>query len=141
MSVVKTIYSIMKLEKNQKYTRTQIKDIVGGELQTYLPQKNKIILAGCFNLELNPDAPNQIQAGIGPIISKKAFLLSQQPETIFPVFLKDKENNKEYVYIGNYKYKPNTITNDPSKIKEAENKSGRHKGLSYLFDLIKAPFS
>lgn len=127
----------MSFIKDKLYTRTDIQHILGGEIQTYLPQKNHVILAGCFCKELNPDAPEQIQAGIGPQISAKARLLSEQPETVFPVFLKDKEKDKHYVYQGNYQYKPNSLTNDPSKLDEAGHKSDRHGELSYLFDLLK----
>jgi hypothetical protein len=128
----------MNLDRNKNYTRTDIQKIVGGEIQTYLPQKNGQILAGCFCKELNPDAPNQIQAGKGSKIYGKARLLSEQPETIFLVFIKNNEKDKDYQYIGNYKYKPNSFTEDAKKIKEAEQKSKRYQALSCLFDLRKA---
>ncbi|PSB09629.1 hypothetical protein C7B62_12640 [Pleurocapsa sp. CCALA 161] len=127
----------MKFDKNKQYSRREIQKIVGGEIQTYLPQKNHRILAGCFCRELNPDAPKQIQAGKGTRIYAKARLLAEQPETIIPVFIKNKEKDKCYQYIGNYKYKLNSITKDISKIKEAEEKSKRSNSLSCLFDLVK----
>jgi len=125
----------MSFVKDKLYTRQEIQQLVGGEIQTYLPQSNKIILAGCFSRELNPDAPNEIQAGNAHRVSAKAYLLSQQPETIFPVFLKEKKKDKHYSYIGRYKYMENSITHDTNKICEAEEKSGRHGELSYLFKL------
>jgi hypothetical protein len=128
----------MKFDKNKQYTRKEIQGLVGGEIQTYLPQKNHKILAGCFCQELNPDAPEQIQAGKGTRIYAKARLLSGQPETIFPVFIKNKEKGKYYKYVGDYQYKLKSITEDNQKIKEAENKSERHEALSCLFDLLKA---
>lgn len=42
-------------------------------------KKNKRILAGCFNLELNPDCPNQVQAGnAGKVTTKAELLISHQ---------------------------------------------------------------
>ncbi len=43
------------------YTREEIQGEVGGEMPTYLPQNNNGILAGCFNEELNPNCPNEVQ--------------------------------------------------------------------------------
>jgi hypothetical protein len=62
--------------------------MVGGEIQTYLPQKNGIILAGCFTIDkMNPGAPERVQVGDLPKVTAKALLLSHQPDTAFPVFL------------------------------------------------------
>lgn len=86
----------VKFSSKRTYTRTEIKDVVGGENQTYLPQKNKIILPGCFNKELNPDCPEEIQIGYPDKVMSKAFLLMDQPETRFPVFVKNRYYDKEY---------------------------------------------
>ena len=121
--------------RSQEYTRTEIQKMVGGEIQTYLPQKNKIILAGCFNRELNPDCPNEIQAGMPPKVAKKAELLISQPQTIFPVFTKDLICSVYYRYEG--RFRCISGSNDSKAIAIAEQKSGRVGGLSYVFRLEK----
>ncbi len=120
---------------SKEYTRTEIQKMVGGEIETYLPQKNKIILAGCFNRELNPDCPNEIQAGMAPKVAKKAELLISQPQTIFPVFTKDLIRSRCYRYEGLFRCISGS--NDSKAITVAEQKSGRVGGLSYVFRLEK----
>ena len=126
-----------KPQPNIPYTRADIQTMVGGELPTYLPQKNKVILAGCFTIDqMNPDAPTEVQAGNKPKVASKAVLLSQQPDTIFPVFLKQKRSDKHYFFKGNFKFK--AISNASSDIKKAEAKSKRHNMLSYVITLQQA---
>jgi hypothetical protein len=126
---------VLVFNLNKKYTRTDIQQALGGEIQTYLPQKGFIILAGCFNRELNPDCPTQIQAGSLPKVIEKAKLLKSQPQTIFPVFTKETENDKYYTYVGQFKCK--SASNNKELIHEAELKSGRHGKISYLLNLEK----
>lgn len=121
-------------DSNKKYTRTDIQQARGGEIQTYLPQKDFIILAGCFNRQSNPDCPTQIQAGSLPKVIEKAKLLKSQPETIFPVFTKETENDKYYTYVGHFKCE--SASNDKELIQEAESKSGRYGKISYLLNLV-----
>ncbi len=120
-------------ERNKNYTRTEIQSLVGGEIQTYLPQKNKIILAGCFNEELNPGCPYEIQAGKKPKVTAKAELLMNQTDTVFPVFTRATQKSKHYTYVGQFRC--SSGTNAPNAIKEAELKSGRIAGLSYVLTL------
>ena len=120
-------------QRNTPYTRTDIKNQLGGEVQTYLPQNKKIILAGCFTVDnMNPDAPDIIQAGNAPKVAAKAVLLSNQPES-FPVFLKQKSSDKHYFFEGYFKFKD--ISNDAAVIAAAELRSGRFDELSYVFEL------
>ncbi|CAN5852907.1 hypothetical protein BH10CHL1_BH10CHL1_22930 [soil metagenome] len=114
------------------YTRTEIQGMVGGELQTYLPQKNKCILAGCFSLELNPCAPNIIQVGKLPQVKAKAELLARQPENRFPVFVRESDQHL-YSFQGYFKFR--SITDNRSEIEVAERKSGRLGELSYVIYL------
>lgn len=119
---------------NTIYSRAQIQAMIGGELQTYLPQKAKIILAGCFAVEKkNPDAPNEIQAGNLPKVAAKADLLASQPATVFPVFLRKSEVSRDYYFVGNYK----CIRQNKSAgvIAKAEARSGRHGELSCVLYL------
>lgn len=107
--------------------------MVGGEIQTYLPQNEGKILAGCFNLELNPDCPSQIQAGNAYTVRRKAELLIKQPENIFPVFIKKTKKDSVYEYIGQFRCISGT--NKQSVLNDAEARSGRFGELSYVFSL------
>ena len=90
----------MQFSKNKEYKRRDIQKILGGELQSYLPQKNDIILAACLSLESNPDAPHEVQVGNAPKVVKKAELLSDQQETHFPVFMRnDRRSGSNYKFI------------------------------------------
>jgi hypothetical protein len=121
-------------QRNTPYTRTDIKNHLGGEIQTYLPQNKKIILAGCFTVDsMNPDAPAIIQAGNAPKVAAKAKLLSSPPHTVFPVFLKQKSSDKHYFFEGCFKFK--SISNDAAVIAAAELRSGRFDELSYVLEL------
>ena len=119
---------------NVPYTRSEIQVMCGGESQTYLPQKNKIILAGCFTVEkMNPAAPKEIQAGKAPKVITKAELLSQQPNTRFPVFLKQCRSDRLYFFKGYFKFK--SMSKKPRVIANAEARSGRKNELSYVITL------
>jgi hypothetical protein len=119
------------------YTRTDIQAMVGGELQTYLPQKNKVILAGCFTKDaMNPRAPDVVQVGNVPKVVAKAVLLSQQPETVFPVFVKQCQSDKTYRFCGNYRF--SSLSDDPDEIRAAERASGREGELAFVLRLKSA---
>jgi hypothetical protein len=118
---------------NKEYTRSEIQKIVGGELQTYLPQKDKRILAGCFNEELNPECPNEVQAGSSPRVKAKAELLLEQQDNVFPVFTKPTMKSKTYQYKGYYRCVSGT--NDRSALALAEEKSSRHGQIPYVLKL------
>lgn len=120
---------------NTPYTRSDIQLMVGGEIQTYLPQKNRVILAGCFAIDANPNAPDEVQVGLAPKVKRKAVLLSEQPETVFPVFIKQERNNRHYQFCGNYKFK--SLSEDISEIRTAEAASGRNGKLAYVLRLQK----
>lgn len=121
-------------QRNTPYTRTDIKNQLGGELQTYLPQNKKIILAGCFTIDnKNPDAPDIIKAGNKPKVAAKAKLLSSQPNTVFPVFLKQRSTEKHYFFEGCFRFK--SISDKSAVIAAAEKKSGRLNELSFVVEL------
>lgn len=126
----------MTFNKNKDYKRSDIQKILGGELQSYLPQKNRIILAACLSIESNPDAPIEVQVGNAPKVIKKAELLSKQPKTNFPVFLKNRRADKNYKFIGYYRFE--SLINTKKIIKKAEKKSGRYDELAYVLLLKKA---
>jgi hypothetical protein len=76
------------------YTRQQIHDVVGGELQTYLPTSNKEVVAGCFTPRYNPRLPYKILIGDAPKVVEKAKNLVSR-KNIIPVFKKIAVNKWE----------------------------------------------
>ena len=128
-------YNPRALSGNQLYTRKDIQELVGGEIQTYLPQKDKVILAGCFCRELNPRCPNEIQSGKAEKVIQKAELLLSQPETVFPVFVKELKSDKEYRFIGFFRCIGGS--NDREVVSEAESRSHRQGKVSYVLNLVK----
>jgi len=87
----------MKAELGRYYTRSEIHEIIGGgSKQSYLPQLNGKILAGCFDPKKNSKAPYEIDAGRGEIVLEGAKLLATGGYPI-PVFLKRKSYQWEYV--------------------------------------------
>ena len=124
----------MTFQKNTPYTRSDIQRAVGGELQTYLPQKQHRILAGCFSSELNPLAPNEIYAGKKPKVVAKAELLADQPENRFPVFVR---RNNDYFFEGYFAFQ--SLSNAPLDIQIAEKMSNRIDQLSYVIRLKALP--
>jgi hypothetical protein len=90
----------MKPELGNCYSRNQIFEMVGGgSKQSYLPERNRTVLCGCFDENLNSKAPYEIDAGNGPKVLSGAKRLAQAGNSI-PVFLKRKSNQWEYV--GDY---------------------------------------
>lgn len=126
----------MTFNKNKDYTRTDIQKILGGELQSYLPQKNRVILAACLSIESNPDAPIEVQVGNAPKVVKKAELLSGQPKTRFPAFVKNRRADKTYKFSGYYRFE--SLISTKKIIEKAEKKSGRYDELAYVLFLKKA---
>ena len=78
------------------YTRTEIHDALGGGVQDYLPHVRGVVVCGCFNPDLNPDAPDVVLPGFGPAIERWADAFAQQG-TAVPCFLKRATNAWEYV--------------------------------------------
>ncbi|MEA2604256.1 MAG: hypothetical protein QOF89_5248 [Acidobacteriota bacterium] len=115
------------------YKREQIQSELGGEIQSYLPQRDKRIVAGCFGRRLNPDAPLEVQAGSEPKVVQKAEMLAAQADKRIPVFLKGKPERPcaaTWQYQGVYEL-CELVDNDAA-LKIAETRSGRHGDLSYL---------
>ncbi|MDQ3658911.1 MAG: hypothetical protein M3338_04480 [Actinomycetota bacterium] len=131
--------SMMRFVVGELYSRTIIHETLGGgEPQTYLPQHNGQIIAGCFGRTRNPEAPEEIQIGKGPQNVRKAELLARQPGKHVPVFIKRtdvKDTEKVWQYYGVYKFKE--LFDDSGVLSEAENKSGRFGELTYVLRLEK----
>ena len=111
----------MKFIIGKRYSRDEIQSALRGEIQSYLPQYKKRIVAGCFRQELNPDAPNEIQVGKKPKVVRKAKFLSQQENKKIPVFIKPKGlKNTDRVWEYQGKYEFFELSNDQKQIREAE---------------------
>ena len=91
--------SEITFEIGKPYTRQQIHQVLGGDQSSYLPQRHKKIVCGCFNLERNPQAPEIILIENKTKVIEKAQLLLSQNEAI-PVFVKRLSSN--WVYQGYY---------------------------------------
>jgi hypothetical protein len=81
------------------YTRRQVHDAVGGDLQSYLPHVDGRVVAACLRLDTNPDAPAVILAGRGAWIERSADLLVAE-RTAVPTFIK--RGTDRWEYVGDY---------------------------------------
>lgn len=126
-----------ELTIGEYYTRRDVHNTFGGEIQSYLPQRDKQIVAGCFGQRMNPDAPKDVQVGIKPKVVRKAEMLAEQAEMGLPVFIKDPkrgEGRSIWRYEGRYRFVD--LVDDKASISKAAKKSGRNKeDLAYLLRL------
>lgn len=77
------------------YTRDQIHEDLGGSKQSYLPTREKRVVAACLTKKPNPGAPNVILCGKGPVIASTGASLAKQRDPV-PVFIKQNTNRWEY---------------------------------------------
>ncbi len=118
----------------QVYTRDEIHQALGGETVTYLPQRDKQIVCGCFipAHRKNPNAPDEVLVGRGPLVEKKAEMLCSQGGAI-PVFLK--RAPKQWEYRGEYQVEG--YSRSPSRLRQKAAEAGR-SGLTMVFWLQKS---
>jgi hypothetical protein len=92
----------MSLIKGQRYTWSEIVDETGadGSPPYYLLHRDGKVVAGCFTLEINPEAPLVVLAGDGPQIREWADLFCAQTSSI-PVCVKS--GLGEWLCCGNFK--------------------------------------
>jgi hypothetical protein len=83
-----------------EYTRDDIHAGFGGSKISYLPTVSGRIVAACLTRELNPQAPNVVLCGRGPIIERAGAILASQAEPI-PVFLKRAPGR--WAYFGRFR--------------------------------------
>lgn len=83
----------------RSYTRRDIHNEVGGNLQQYMPSVAGRVVAVCINPapQLQPFPPRQIFVGAGSITRARAKRLSLQDEPV-PVFIK--QAPKEWIFEG-----------------------------------------
>jgi len=53
----------MNFKKGSEYTLAEISSVLGGESQSYLPQRGGKIVCGRFTLKMNPEAPYTVLVG------------------------------------------------------------------------------
>ncbi|PLS85521.1 MAG: hypothetical protein CYG60_12120 [Actinobacteria bacterium] len=119
------------LAEGKHYTRNEIHAVHGGGIQGYLPHKDGRVVAGCFGLKNNPEAPEVVLVGSGPQTMRWAEVLCGQEGPI-PVFLKRRIN--EWEYVGEYEV--DDWTEDPGRLAQYCQRSGR-SGLTRVFFLSK----
>jgi hypothetical protein len=95
----------------RKYSRKVISSVLGGSEIEYLPTENNRVVCGCFTLRHNPEAPDIIIPGTGPIIEQEAILFCDQNYAV-PIFIKRRP--KAWEYVGDYKVV--RFSTDPAEI-------------------------
>lgn len=105
-----TLKSSNKREKAMKsfvegsdYSLVEIRDVIGGETMTYLPQVGKRIVCGRFTRAMNPDAPHEVLVGNPHRVQMKAELMEEQGGSI-PIFVKEVKGSTSWRYQGDMKF-------------------------------------
>lgn len=89
-----------KPEIGQRYDRKEIYEMFGGNQQSALPFKDGRAVCGCYDPQMNPNAPKEILVGIG--INKEYYSQQLADEKYnIPIFLK--RAKKEYEFVGYYR--------------------------------------
>jgi hypothetical protein len=74
------------------YSRREIHEQLGGELEGYLPSSKGLIVCACFTPNLNPRAPEVILVGMGKKVMDRARTFADQVNPV-PVFMKEGVNS------------------------------------------------
>ncbi|WP_161884199.1 hypothetical protein [Deinococcus alpinitundrae] len=119
-----------ELQEGKAYSRVEINALLGGSLQSFLPDKDGRVVAGCLSLEWGPHAPREILAGSTLGVSRVAKMLCEQQEPI-PVFMKEPGG---WVYAGMYRV--GHWTEDPTVLATYAKEAGRDDQLSRVVFLI-----
>src|SRR5262245_37146083 len=92
----------MAFEVGKTYSRHEISAQLGGSVVSYLPEKNGVVVCGCFKREprWNPRAPEEVTfGGPAPRVLRAAEIVATQNMPI-PIFLYRRDGAWEYV--GDY---------------------------------------
>jgi hypothetical protein len=91
----------MSFAIGKRYSRREISNMLGGNMRSYLPTRQGVVVCGCFHRsdKLNPDAPDEIVFGCGPDVIRGAERVASQRQPI-PVFLF--KGALAWEYVGNY---------------------------------------
>ena len=109
-----------KFSRNRSYTRAEIHAALGGSVQAYLPSVDGVVVAGCFRLDTNPDAPSVVLPGTGPIIEGAAESFAASGNAV-PIFMKARVS--DWRYVGDFRVV--RISKDPTEIGIHARRSGR----------------
>jgi hypothetical protein len=120
-------------QKARNYTRDEIRAVLGGSAEDYLPTKGGRVMYGAFRPDFNPDAPTIILPGFGPRIERAAELFNEQG-TAVPVFLKRAVN--QWQYVGEFRVE--RLSRDPEEIKRQEKRTNRQGTISMILYLERA---
>ena len=120
----------MSLIKERRYTWSEIVEKTGadGSPPYYLLHCDGKIVAGCFTLELNPEAPLVVLAGNGPQIRELADIFCAQTGSI-PVCVKS--GMAEWLCCGNFKLVRSST--DPAEIARYSAQAQRSDVYKLLF--------
>jgi hypothetical protein len=95
----------------RKYSRKQIKAVLGGNEIEYLPTQDGRVVCGCFTPDHNPEAPDIVIPGNGPVVRREAKQFCAQDWPV-PIFIRRRAN--EWEYVGHYKAE--RFSTDPADI-------------------------
>jgi hypothetical protein len=126
----KTSISVMSLIKGRRYTWSEIVDGTGADPAPpyFLLHRGGKVVAGCFRLDLNPEAPHIVLAGDGLQIRERTEIFCAQKGSI-PVCLKS--GMGEWLCGGDFKLARASI--DPADI-------AIHSALAKRSDVYKLLF-
>ena len=111
----------MSFQPGQRYLAADIHGVVGGQEQYYLSTHNGIVVAAKLRRAMNPDAPEVVLVGQGPLIVANATIAAAQDEP-FPVFLAE-DAKPGFVYIDRFVGAGMTV--DPAVLGHFSRRSGR----------------
>jgi hypothetical protein len=124
----------MTFQPAKHYSREEIRDVLGGGIEEYLPTSHGKVVCGAFRADGNPDAPMVILPGFGPKREKSAELFNSQG-TAIPVFLKRAAN--QWQYVGDFRVK--RLSRDPVEIAEHAARANRQNDVSMVLFLERSP--
>jgi hypothetical protein len=125
-----TAPQIERFTLGRAYTRAEIHDALGGGVQDYLPHVKGAVVCGCFNPELNPDAPDVVLPGFGPGIQRWAEVFAAQNQPV-PCFLKRATN--AWVYVGMLRVR--SCTTDAKEVERWALRARREGNVSMVLYL------
>ena len=110
----------MPFALGRRYSRDKIFEVLGGNMQAFLPMKDGRVLYGAFKRQLDPEAPHVVLPGDGPEIVKSARTFAQQADPV-PIFLKHEANQWEYVGL----YRVHSFSENPAIIARYASRAAR----------------
>ena len=128
---------VVMLRVGECYSRREIHEMLGGELISYLPQRDGDIVCGCFCRDgYDPNAPDEVLVGRKRRNQQKAWLFCEQDWAV-PVFLKLADG--AWQYVGDYQVDDfDTLDTDCAEVERKGREAGRDDVTMVLY-LEKAP--